>query len=184
MLMQALALACGLACGEPAAAADAPRSVAAHCCAEPRSIELHATAVVRARNAARDGDWNEAAELWRDALLLNDRVGAHWAAMGDALLNAERHREAVAAFQRAIQVDARFTDRGTRAIALAYARMGNDRQAVRWLEQALRLGARADELFGDESFRRYRNEPRLLGVVRRNVGGDRQPAHETQRGRV
>jgi hypothetical protein len=47
--------------------------------------------------------------------------------------------------------------------------MGDDRQAVRWLEQALRLGARADELLADESFRRYRSEPRLRGVVRRNV---------------
>jgi len=169
MLIQALALACGLACDEPAVAAEAPLSVAARCCAESRATDLHATAVVRARNAARDGEWNEAAELWRDALLMNDRVAAHWAAMGDALLNAERHREAVAAYQRAIQVDARFTDRGTRAVARAYARMGDDRQAVRWLEQALRLGARADELLGDESFRRYRNEPRLLGVVRRNV---------------
>jgi tetratricopeptide (TPR) repeat protein len=132
-------------------------------------VDAHAITVTRARSAARLSEWNEAAELWRDALLIDDRVAAHWLAMGDALLNAERHREAVAAYQRAIQLDARLTDRGTRAVARAYARMGNDRQAVRWLEQALRVGARVDELLSEESFRRYRNEPRLRGVVRRNV---------------
>ncbi len=181
MLTQLLVLACGLACGEPAAPAAAPSTVVAPCCAESRATEVHAVTVARARNAARHGEWNEAAELWRDALLIDDRTGAHWVAMGDALLNAERHREAVAAYQRAIQLDARLTNLGTRAVARAYAQMGNDRQAVRWLEQALRLGARMDELLRDESFKPYRNEPRLRGVVRRNVdrrGGVRSGAPE------
>ena len=168
MLMQALAMACGLACKEPEPAAEAKSRgvVVAICCAEPMDVRA---VVVRARDAARHGDWNEAAELWRDALLMDGRVAAHWVAMGDALLNAERHREAVAAYQRAIQLDARYVERGTRAVALAYARMGDDRQAVRWLEQALRLGARADELLGQASFRRYRDEPRLRGAMQRHV---------------
>ena len=174
MLAQLLVVACGLACGEPGAPAPARISVDAPCCAESRTIDVHAVTVVRARNAARHGEWNEAAELWRDALLIHDRIGVHWMAMGDALMNAERHREAVAAYQRAIQLDASFTDRGTRSVARAYARAGDDRQAVRWLEQALRLGARADELWRDEAFRRYRDTPRLRGVVRRNV--DRRAA--------
>ena len=169
MLTQLLTLACGLACGEPAAPTAAHATVSAPCCVESRAVDDHAVTVTRARSAARLGDWNEAAELWRDALLIDDRAAAHWVAMGDALVNAERHREAVAAYQRAIQLDARLTARGTRAVARAYARMGDDRQAVRWLEQALRVGVRADELLRDESFRRYRDEPRLRGVVRRNV---------------
>jgi tetratricopeptide (TPR) repeat protein len=168
--------------GTPPPPAAAPSAAVIPCCVESRTGEAHAVTVTRARSAARLGAWNEAADLWRDALLIDDRVAAHWVAMGDALLSAERHREAVAAYQRAIQLDAHFTDRGTRAVARAYAQMGDDRQAVRWLEQALRMGARADVLLGEESFRRYRNEPRLRGVVRRNVDGDRRPAHEGQRG--
>jgi tetratricopeptide (TPR) repeat protein len=131
--------------------------------------------VRRARSAARNGDWNEAAEQWREALLIDERVGADWLAMGDVLLNAERHREAAAAYQRAIQVDARLRERATRGVARAYARMGDDRQAVRWLEQAIQLGVRPAELLGEESFRRYREEPRLRGALRRQVdrhGGD------------
>ena len=59
----------------------------------------------------------------------------------------------------------------TRGVARAYARMGDDRQAVRWLEQAIQLGVRPAELLGDESFKRYREEPRLRGALRRQVGG-------------
>jgi len=92
-------------------------------------------------------------------------------------LRAERHREAVAAYQRAIQLDARLADQGTRAVARAYALMGDDRQAVRWLEQALRLGARADELLRDESFRRYRDEQRLRRELRRPVDRRGGAAH-------
>ena len=167
MLAQVMVLVCGLAIGEPAAPAGASSAL--------RSVEscamdsLRSTTVRHARNAARDGAWNAAADLWRDALLLDDRRGADWLALGDVLLQAERHREAVAAYQRAIQLDARLTERGTRSVARAYARMGDDRQAVRWLEQALRLGARPSELWSEESFRRYRDMPRLQSELRRQA---------------
>jgi tetratricopeptide (TPR) repeat protein len=176
MLAQLLLLACGLAMREPAAPAGAPiarpHSDGAPSCA---TDSVRAATVRRARNATRGGAWNDAAELWRDALLLDERSGADWLALGDVLLNAARHREAAAAYQRAIQVDGRLTERGTRGVARAYARMGDDRQAVRWLEQAIQLGARPGELLGDESFSRYRDEPRLRGALRRQVdrrGGD------------
>ena len=115
--------------------------------------------------------------MWRDALLLDDRSGTDWLELGDVLLEAERHREAAASYLRAIQVDARLTMRATRGVARAYARMGNDRQAVRWLEQAIRLGERPAELWRDESFRRYRDTPRLQGDLRRQVrrGGAESP---------
>jgi tetratricopeptide (TPR) repeat protein len=177
MLAQVMVLVCGLAIGEPAAPAAAGSIGVAHCphcceCVDSRTADsTRAATVRRARSATRDGDWNAAAEQWRDALLIDERAGADWLAMGDVLLNAERHREAVAAYQRAIQVDAHLRERGTRSVARAYARMGDDRQAVRWLEQAIQLGARPGELLGDESFKRYRDEPRLRGALRHPVGG-------------
>ena len=121
----------------------------------------YAGVVQRAQLASRRGEWNEAADLWRDALLVDDRVAAHWLAMGDALSRAERSREAVAAYQRAIQLDARLTREGTRRVARAFARMGDDRQTVRWLELALRAGASPDEVWSEDAFGAYRNDPRL-----------------------
>ena len=173
MLAQMLVLACGLAMRETAAPAGSigfARCPDCADCTDSRAADsLHAVTVRRARSAARNGDWNEAAEQWREALLIDARAGADWLAMGDVLLNAERHREAAAAYQRAIQVDARRRERATRSGARAYARMGDDRQAVRWLEQAIQLGVRPAELLGDESFKRYREEPRLRGALRRQV---------------
>ena len=173
MLAQMIILVCGLAPSGPGAPSVRPVHDRAESCA---TDSLRAATVRRARHAARDGAWNDAADLWRDALLLDERNGAEWLAFGDVLLNAERHREAAAAYQRAIQVDARLSERGTRNVARAYARMGNDRQAVRWLEQALRLGARPAELLDDESFRRYRDDSRLGGVLRREVDRRREGA--------
>ena len=170
VLSRVIALVCGLAMGEPARAAAAPTVQPCRDSVGTRTLDsIHSLAVLRARSAARAGEWNQAADSWRDALLIDDRAAAHWLALGDVLIHAERYREGAAAYQRAIQLDARLTDVGTRGVARAYAQMGNDRQAVRWLEQALRLGARPDQLWGDETFSRYRNEPRLRGVTRRQV---------------
>lgn len=139
-------------------------------CIEPRTVDpTYEVMVKRARSAARDGAWNEAAELWRDALLIDDREATHWIAFGDALSRAERYREAVAAYQRAIQLDARLLRAGTWRVARAYAWMGNDRQAVRWLEQVLRQGASPAAVWSEEVFERYRNEPRLRVLVKQQV---------------
>jgi tetratricopeptide (TPR) repeat protein len=171
MFAQVIVVACGLALCEPAAPAGASSERACSGCATPLATDsIRAATVRRARNATRDGAWNAAADMWRDALLLDDRTGTDWLELGDVLLEAERHREAAASFLRAIQVDARLTMRATLRVARAYARMGNDRQAVRWLEQAIRLGERPADLWRDESFRRYRDTPRLKGDLRRQVG--------------
>jgi tetratricopeptide (TPR) repeat protein len=159
-----------LVCAWPVAASALRVERACPGCAGSRvSDSMHARAVRRAQSASREGAWNEAAELWRDALLIDERHGTHWIALGDVLSRAERYREAVAAYQRAIQVDARLTRDATRSVARAYARMGNDRQVVRWLEQVLRQGASPEALWSEEVFERYRNEPRLRVVLKHEV---------------
>jgi predicted Zn-dependent protease len=173
MFAQVLIVACGLAVCEPAAPAATPAVGGCPDCSATGAVDsIRAATVRQARDATRDRAWNDAADLWRDALLLDDRSGADWLALGDVLLQADRYREAAASYLRAIQADERLTLRATRDVARAYARMGNDRQAVRWLEQAIRLGVRPADLLGDESFRRYRDTPRLRGDLRRQVGRD------------
>jgi tetratricopeptide (TPR) repeat protein len=86
--------------------------------------------------------------------------------MGDALARAERHREAVAAYERAMQLDPGLAREGSWSVALAYARLGDHRQTVRWLEQALRAGVPAARLRGEEAFEPYRDDPRLRSATR------------------
>lgn len=141
----------------------------AHRC--PRGVESPATdsqytaMVRRARAASERGDWSSAAELWRDALLLDGRVAAHWLTMGNVLARAERHREAVAAYERAMQLDAGLAREGSWSVALSYARMGNHRQTVRWLEQALRAGVPVARVRREERFEPYRDDPRLRSAT-------------------
>jgi tetratricopeptide (TPR) repeat protein len=153
-----------------------------HCptCGDTRAVAAtsmldtgYANTVQRARLASRRGEWNDAADLWRDALLTDDRVAEHWMAMGDALSGAGRYREAVASYQRAIQLEARLTREGTTSVARAYARQGDDRQAVRWLALALRAGVSPEAVWSEDTFGAYRNDPRLRVPERVQVRGRR-----------
>ena len=166
-IAQVVALLCvtsSAAVAAPAVRSDCP------CGVESSTIDSTHDLVVRsARVAARAGEWSLAADLWRNALLMDERVADHWIAMGDALSGAQRYREAVAAYQRSIQLDPRTTRASTLRVARAFAMMGNDKQAVRWLEQALRSGTTPAELWSEELFARYRYEPRLQTLLEQHV---------------
>ena len=174
-MAHALILACALPSAASAASAGRTYSPCETGHVSDRSpatdSAAHATLVQRARHASRRGEWNEAAELWRDALLADERVAEHWFMLGNALSGAERHREAVAAYQRSIQLDARLTREGTRSVARAYARLGDDRQAVRWIQLAFRAGVSPDQMWSEEAFESYRNDPRLRVPERLQVRG-------------
>jgi hypothetical protein len=66
-------------------------------------------------------------------------------------------------------------------VARAYARMGDDRQAVRWLELALRAGVSPEEVWSEDTFGVYRNDPRLRVPERVQVRGrgTRNEGHST-----
>jgi len=68
MLARAVVLACGLAHRESAMPAGRP---CPDCAVSCTTDSVRAAAVQRARSATRDGDWNDAADRWRDALLLD-----------------------------------------------------------------------------------------------------------------
>jgi tetratricopeptide (TPR) repeat protein len=174
LVAHALLLACALPSRAGATSAGGPCSP---CGAvrdsdrPPGTDSAQSNLVQRARLASRRGEWNEAAELWRDALLADERIAEHWFMLGDALSGAERHREAVAAYQRAIQLDAQLTRDGTRSVARAYARMGDDRQAVRWIQLAFRAGVTPEQVWSEDAFESYRNDPRLRVPERLQVRG-------------
>jgi tetratricopeptide (TPR) repeat protein len=168
-----------LACALPSVAVAMRVAPSRPDCAESCPLDsTHAALVQRARSASHRGDWNEAAELWRDALAIDDRLAEHWLMLGSVLTQAERHREAVAAYQRAMQLDAKLTREGTTSVARAYARLGDDRQAVRWLELALRAGVKPEEVWNDEVFGTYRHDPRLRVPERTEVKGGMRPSRE------
>jgi tetratricopeptide (TPR) repeat protein len=118
--------------------------------------------VRRAERASARARWSEAAELWHRAIASDDRTPAHWWKLGTALFNAGRHRESIAAFERALQLGAGDPQTGAWRIACAYAHRGNRRQALRWLAHAIALGFDGREAIRQEPlFEQYRSDPRF-----------------------
>lgn len=141
----------------------------------------HAAIVRRAEGASRNGRWLEASELWHWAVAADDRTPDHWWKLGVALFNASRHRESIAAYERALQLGAGDPATGAWQIARAYARRGDRTQALRWLEHATALGFDARAAVRQEpSFEEYLGDPRLAraadpraerGLLRRSPAG-------------
>lgn len=106
-------------------------------------VALLALAVVTPRAATAQRD---------DGVLIaaDDPSPQRWWRLGDALFNARRHREAIAAFERALQLGAGEQAEGAWRIARSYARSGNRKQARRWFERAVELGFDAREAIRQE----------------------------------
>ena len=118
-------------------------------------------ATARAQDAISARRWGEAVALWEDALALNGRDVGHWQSYGDALYHAERYRESIAAFERAMLLGGAETD-GAWNVARAYARLDRPKQALRWLGSALARGERSRQAAREEpAFGRLRDDPRF-----------------------
>jgi tetratricopeptide (TPR) repeat protein len=100
-----------------------------------------AVATPRASSAQSDDDTLIAAD---------DPSPQRWWQLGDALFAARRHREAIAAFERALQLGASEQADGAWRIARSYARSGDRKQAIRWLGRAVELGYDAREAVRQE----------------------------------
>ena len=82
-----------------------------------------------------------------------------WFALGQSLYGERRYREAVAAFERGVQLDADGAPIGAWNIARSYARLGNGKQALRWLAHARDYGFRdAHAMLDDAAFDRFRKD--------------------------
>ena len=116
--------------------------------------------VQRQRKPQQSRDRSRAAALWQQALLGNDTAPDDWNSYGDALYNDGRHRESIAAYQRAIQLGVDHPDVVALNVARAYAQLGNRKQALRWVERSLDLGgASRDGVRDDEAVENYRDLP-------------------------
>jgi tetratricopeptide (TPR) repeat protein len=147
-----------------ALAAATPRTLAAQFrVARAESSDTSYDAIVRrAERASMVARWVEAADLWDWAIATDDRTPEHWWKLGNALFNANRHRESIAVFERALQLGAGEPATGAWQISRAYAHRGNKSQALRWLARAVELGFDKREILLQEPlFEQYRDDPRF-----------------------
>jgi tetratricopeptide (TPR) repeat protein len=131
-----------------------------------RTDTTSAAALARADQAFAAQRWREAADLYQGALGVGDGAPRRWWALGNALFNDKRHRESIAAYERALQLGAGEPATGAWQIARAYALEGNAKQALRWLEHAMSAGLDDREAIRREpAFEPYRDDPRFSALV-------------------
>jgi tetratricopeptide (TPR) repeat protein len=105
-------------------------------------VLLGLSAMASVARAQRSASTGVPAELWSSAPADGDRDAAHWDAFGEALERAGRYKAAAAAYQRAIQLGVTRPDESSRKVARVFIRLGDEKQASRWMELALMPGAR------------------------------------------
>jgi tetratricopeptide (TPR) repeat protein len=141
-----------------------------------RSDTTSAMTLARADRAFAAQRWREAADLYQGALDVDDRAPRRWWALGHALSNVNRHREAIAAYERALQLGAEDPGNGAWQIARAYALDGNRKQALRWLGHAVASGFNDREAMRREpAFDPYRDDPRFRELAETAGGASAEP---------
>lgn len=94
-----------------------------------------------------------------------EAASREWVTRGDEMFRAGRYRESIAAFERSLQLRAPNAAESAWRIARAYARLGNAKQASRWVMHARQLG------FTDE--RAIASEPGMRGLLETAARRDR-----------
>lgn len=96
----------------------------------------------------------------------DDPSPSRWRQLGDELFARRRHREAIAAYERALQLGAGDQVEGAWRIARAYAHLGNRTQALRWLALAADRGFDVrDAVRQEPAFEPYRTDPRFSALT-------------------
>src|SRR5258708_7693544 len=148
------------------------------------AASILAPRVATAQGAARV---NRVMAQWEEAVATAATSPTQWTMLGHALYDVRRYRESIAAFERALQLNADAPHDGARQIARAYAQLGNEKQTLRWLEHARQLG---DSLFHDSessfSSNSHIRRPRHVSVsqlrhCRRIGSAEHRPSISTSR---
>jgi tetratricopeptide (TPR) repeat protein len=125
-----------------------------------------------------------AAEHWTglSTTPANERIAEHWTTRGRALYDSSRYRESIASYERALQLGVGRPEEGAWNIARGYARLGNRKQALRWLGHALELGFTCRETIRQEpAFEEYRRDGKYIELMDASAfGKDRRPLGESR----
>lgn len=130
-----------------------------------RTEELLNT-LAQAGAKARAKDWNEAARLWEKVVQLNPVTGEFWYQLAEARYKAQDYRNAIPAYEQALQLGFGFPASRVRDVARCRVMLGEKTQALDSLEHAFAIGYRRIDLIRDDpAFQALRAEPRFQQLV-------------------
>lgn len=125
-----------------------------------------AETLAQARAAYSSSNWAVAAPLWQKVVASNPVNPDYAVRLATSLFRAQRYRESIPAYQRAIELGAEFPSNMAYNIACAYALLGEKEQALQWLDKAFAMGFRNLELARtDSDLNTLHGDPRFQNLV-------------------
>jgi Tfp pilus assembly protein PilF len=120
------------------AGASRPRRIVAAVAAGGALVALSVATIAQVET------WRSSEALWRHAIAVTDRNWAAWAGLGDALHEAGRFEESVAAGQESLRMNPR-NARAWNVVGIGLAQLGRMDEAASSLREAIRLDPRYGE---------------------------------------
>lgn len=114
--------------------------------------------------------YSEAAEVLQKAVSRYPKDGSVWIQLGQALRLSNKPKEAIAAYERGLELTSPWPPAGVRlSLAQAYLALGNKEMAYRVLERMLQEDQYTQKpgLYDHPAFTAIRDEPRFLKLVGR-----------------
>ncbi|MEP6743475.1 MAG: tetratricopeptide repeat protein, partial [bacterium] len=105
----------------------------------------------KAEAATAQKDWPAAARYWQGVVAANPVNARFWEQFAQALYQAKDYKQAIPAYQKALELGAGFPSNQAYNIACCYALLGDKEAALTWLEKAFAMGFRDLELAQKDS---------------------------------
>lgn len=106
--------------------------------------------VTRARDATATANWEAAARLWAEVVVVNPVDGAWWEHLAIAREHLDDIQGALAAWEEVFRLRAGYPSRTAVRIARCHVRLGSSARALEWIERAMGLGYHDLEALRDE----------------------------------
>jgi tetratricopeptide (TPR) repeat protein len=115
----------------------------------------------RAEELTREKKWPEAAAAWQRVVEVNPHLGRAWLNLGAARYQDKDYRQAISAFEKALELRAGYPFNAAYNVACCHALLGEKEKALDWLQKALDLGYRSlRQVQQDDDLRSLRDDER------------------------
>jgi hypothetical protein len=119
-----------------------------------------------AENATAQKDWKGAAGYWASVVAENPVNARFWEQFAQALYQHKDYKQAIPAYQKALELGAGVPGNQAYNVACCYALLGDKESAMKWLEQAFALGfRRLENAQTDSDLQTLHDNPRFLKLV-------------------
>jgi len=134
-----------------------------------------------ANDAYQKGDWKKAAEAYSAITKTEPKSGRAWYRLGASRAHLGKLEEAIASYVKADELTNRENPRISYDLACAFARRGDQAQALAWLDKAVARGFRLSETMKkDEDLASLRGSDRFAAILQQVERNDHPCAYAAE----